>query len=435
MTAARRPLSVRDAFASTRADDDRFERIADGHYILTAPELLNTDLEIDQVRRERYQLYGELTVHTGLRGAQTFGRGILFTASINLSSLRDRNTLAMQLQGRTQTPEIDAPKWRALVDELCIRTNEAERTGSSAVRLCDVPARGQERWLRAQGFTLPERSPAMIFSDGDTLKTYTADVIAVDLAWQGINVGVFDWEMEDIEHADRVRRACAGRPVPENIVYLDCSRPLVHERDRIATTVHEHQLRYAIFDSAAFACHDKPEAADAALVYFREIRQLGLGSLSIAHCTKGEASDQKPFGSAFWFNSVRALWYAKRAEPGLDPSVVEVGFYPRKFNFGARPTAHALRFTFGDDVTGVSQIEPADVESLAAGMSIRERIRGVLRAGARTIPEIAEELGANVDSVKRTVNRYADGSKSPLFLRVPGVDGVARIGLIDRRAS
>lgn len=418
-----------------RALDERFQRIADGHYVLTAPEGLNTDLVIDHVRRERYQLYGELSVYCGLSGVQTVN-SILFVANANLSSLRERDSIARSLNDRTHSKAIDLPKWRALVDELSIRVHAAEKIGDPAVVLRDVTTRGPERWVRTLGFQLPERSPSMLFGDGDGLKTMSADAIAVDVALQGINTAIVDWEMTEAEHAERVAKICAARgvPVPANIVYLNCTRPLIHERDRVAETFHQHQTRYAIFDSVAFAVHDKAEGSEAPLAYFREIRRFGLGSLHIAHTTKGDGSDQKPFGSAFWYNSVRALWYAKRAEASVDPDACEVGFYPRKFNFGARPKPLALRFTFTETAIDVRPIDVADVESLASALSLRDRIKHVLQRGARTIPDIASELDADHDSVKRTINRYAGThAKVILFAKIPSADGQQRIGLTDLR--
>jgi hypothetical protein len=413
--------------------DDRFSRPSDGQYVLSAPDGLNTDLVLDHVRRERHQLYAELTVYCGLSGIQTFN-SILFNATINLSSLRERDVIARSLAERTHSAAIDVKRWRTLVDELAIRTQHAERIGTPAVVLRDVNRRTDSRFLRAFRFPLPESAPAMIFSDGDMLKTMTADAIAVVLARQGINVAIVDWEMTEAEHAERVWRISAGN-VPDNIVYLNCARPLVYERDRVAETIQTHQSQYVIYDSAAFGCHDKPESADAALAYFREVRRLGTGSLHIAHTTKGEGSDQKPFGSTFWFNSVRALWYAKRAEASSDPAVTEVGFYPRKFNFGAKPQSLALRFTFTDTTTAVEPFDVTDVESLATGLSLRDRIKHALQGGSRTIPELATDLDADPNSVRRAIDRYAGKAKVVLFTKMPGTDGEQRVGLADWRAS
>ncbi len=413
-------------FTSNRNESDRFQRIGESHYLLTVPEL-GTDIEADQVRRERGDLRAELTIHCGLSGTMTVD-GVLFYAGTNLSSVRDRDSLARSLQARTGTHKIETERWRAIVDELAIRVRQAEQIGSPAILLSQVRPRGADEWLRVMGFVLPLRHSSMVFGDGDTLKTYTSDAIAVDLARQGHRVGVVDWEQSEDVHHDRVTKIDPLQA--DQIAYLACSRPLVYEQDRVARMRHDYQLDYLVFDSVGFACHDKPEAAESAMAYFRSVRSIGVGSFHIAHTTKGEGNDQRPFGSTFWFNSVRALWFAKRGEVGADASVIDVGFYPRKFNLGAPQRAFACRFTFGADRTHISQIEAADVQSLAVGLSIKERIRHVLKTGAKTIRQIAEELEQKPESVKRTINRHLVGNQAAtviLFART----GDDRIGLAD----
>ncbi len=412
--------------AATRADADRFQRIGEGHYVLSVADL-NTDLEANHVRIDRHDLRAVVTVHCGLAGV-TPTNGVLFFASTNLSSVRDRDSLARMLQTRTSTHEINTDRWRAVVDELSIRTQQAEETGSPAILLSNVKPRGGEKWLRVLGFTLPVRHPAMVFGDGDTLKTYTSDAIAVDFARQGHRVGLVDWEMSEDEHQERVMRLDPLQA--EHIAYLFCTRPLIHERDRVAQMRHDYQLDHLVFDSVGLACHDKPEAAESAMAYFRAVRSIGVGSFHIAHTTKGDGNDRRPFGSTFWFNAVRALWFAKRAEAGADARVVDIGLYPRKFNLGAAQRPFALRFTFDAERTHVRQIEAADVQSLASGLSIKERIKHLLKSGAKTVPQIAEELEQKPESVKRTINRHLasnQAAKVILFTRT----GDDRIGLAD----
>lgn len=421
------PISAQDIFPSV--DDGRFARLGDGHYQLTA-ETLVTDLELSHVRRERHQLYGELVVHCGLSGVATVN-SILFTATINLSSLRDRESVARALCDRTRSKDPDA--WKALVDELAIRVQQGERDGDPGVELATVPARStlDEHFHRAHGFRLPDKLPSMLFGDGDSLKTMTADAIAIELARKGIKTGIVDAEMTVDEHRDRVE-ALHGGAVPSGVYYLAASRALVYDRDRVAEFIRRYDLRYLVFDSVAFLCHDKPETADAAMSYFRAVRSLGpIGSLHIAHTTKGEDGDQKPFGSAFWFNSVRALWYAKRAEMAVGATSADIGYYPRKFNLGTRPAAHAIRFIFDQRRIRLESIEPTTVETLAAALPLKERIRTILRTGARTVTELGAELpDVDAETLSRTIRRYTgDRAKFQVFSKLD--DG--RFGLVERR--
>lgn len=422
----RKLLSLRDtdiAFASDRLAAQSFERIGEGHYVLNVPAL-STDLDVSHVQYERRGCYALLTVHTGLAGVQAT-RGILFHAAVNLTSIRERQTIAQALQARTGPARIELAQWAAVVDELAVRVYQAEQTGTPPVWLSDVVPLATEDWLYPYGFVLSRRHPAILFGDGDSLKTYTANAIAVALADQGLRVGIVDWEMTDEEHRARIARLDTRQM--DRILYLSCVRPLLYERDRIAEVVHEHQLEYLIFDSVAFACHDKPESADAALTYFREVRSLGVGSLHLAHTSKGEQAQEKPFGSAFWHNSTRVSWFAKRAEAGTDPNVVEVGFYPKKFNLGRKQFPFGLRFVFDGTITRVQRFDVTESTDLAADLPLRERIRTLLKHGPLTAAQIAEELDEKELSVRRSIQR----AKS-VFVAFEG-PGPTRYGLASTR--
>jgi hypothetical protein len=65
-----------------------------------------------------------------------------------------------------------------------------------------------------------------------------------------------------------------------------------------------------------------PEAADSAADYFRALRTLNMGSLHIAHVTKAEGGDQKPFGSTFYHNGARSTWFVQRSEDSGDGRLV-----------------------------------------------------------------------------------------------------------------
>src|SRR6185369_10696077 len=110
---------------------------------------------------------------------------------------------------------------------------------------------------------------------------------------------------------------------------------LVYEVDRLTRIVRDRHIDYAVFDSVAFASDGPPEAAEVAGRYFRAVRQIGCGSLHIAHISKAENGDQKPFGSAFWHNGARSTWFAKRANEetsGTEP--LNLGLFHRKSNLG-----------------------------------------------------------------------------------------------------
>jgi hypothetical protein len=196
--------------------------------------------------------------------------------------------------------------------------------------------------------------------------------------------------------------------------YLRCERPIVHEADRLRRWVRDRQLDFVAMDSVAYASAGAPESAEVAMAYFQVLRQLGpIGSLHVAHITKAqEGADRRPFGSAFWHNSPRATWYVKLAERDPGGSVSRLGLYPRKWNIGPLPPAAGFELAFEPERTLVRRADVLDTADLAAGLPVRQRMAAALRRGAMTTQELAEEIEATADTVRKTARRNPDSFRS-----------------------
>jgi hypothetical protein len=240
----------------------------------------------------------------------------------------------------------------------------------------------------------------------------------------GKRVCIFDWELAGEDHRDRLERVFPDDLPP--VHYVRCDRPLTHEVDRLRRIVRDQELDYAILDSVAFACDGPPEAAEVAARYFQATRQLGpIGSLHVAHVSKAEGADRRPFGSAFWHNGARSTWFAKTAEATPGSGIVTVGLYHRKANMGGLRPPVGLEIRFTEDRTVFRRIELMDNADLAAGLSVRQRMAHLLRGGAMSPEELAAELQAEPETVKRTARRHRD-----LFTLLSG----GRVALLARPA-
>lgn len=371
----------------------------------------------DRLRREKHELIGELTVMCGLPGVKSVN-GALSTGDFNFSSVRARKERSTLLKERATTKEqID---WFSLLEEFCQQVFAQERDGDPAEDLRNFARPAKDDEIRIDGLTFPKRHPSILFGDGGTAKSYTALYLAGRLNFLGFNVGYFDWELAGEDHRDRLERIFGDR-MPE-ITYCRCERPLTAEADRLRRIVKEKRLDFAFYDSVAFACDGPPESAEIAGRYFRAIRSIDCGSLHIAHVTKSEEADKRPFGSTFWHNGARATWYVKAVDGDPGQPRIQLGFYCRKSNLGPlyQPTSYTI--TFELDTTAFERSILEDNQELAEKLSVRQRMRHLLRRGALSREEIAYEIGADIETVSREARRHRN-----TFIVMDG-----KIGLIGR---
>ena len=299
----------------------------------------------------------------------------------------------------------------------------ADRVGQPAIDLRTLPLPTAEDTIQVEGLNLLRRHPTILFGDGGAAKSYLGLFLAGRLAERGYHVALVDWELAAEDHRERLERLFSDA-MPQ-IFYLRCDRPLVYETERLRRLAREHGIEYFIYDSVAFACDGPPESAEVAGRYFRAVRQIGGGSLHIAHISKGENADQKPFGSAFWHNGARSTWFAQLAHG--DPSaMLNLGLFNRKANLGQLQAPIGFAVSFTVDRTTFRRADVADNPELATKLSVRHRMAALLRKGAMAATDIADEIDADVETIKRTVRRYKQQ-----FVTVEG----GRLALLEKRAS
>jgi hypothetical protein len=420
--------SMRDSRTANRriagpavAETFEFQAVGDGRYRLSVP-VAGLRFEVDRLRRDRHELFGELTVHCDLPGARTVD-GVLSVGTFNLSSPRARQERAKLLREMSDT-ELDFAVWLEVLSQ---RTITTERTGQPAVLLRDIPKPSPDDVLLVDCFPLLMRHPVILFGDGSTAKSYFGLYLAGRLEQEhGVRVGLFDWELAGEDHRDRGGRLFGDTTMPA-IRYVRCVQPLVHELDRLKRIVRDEGLDYVILDSVAFACDGPPESAEVAARYFQSVRQLGiLGSLHIAHISKAEGADQKPFGSTFWHNGARATWNVKLSETIPGSNQITIGLYNRKANLGGLKPAIGYEIVFTNDTTTFKPVNVADVSDLAGHLSVRQRMAHLLRRGAMSPDLVADEIGADLETVKRTARRYKNQ-----FTVIPG----GNLALLEKRAA
>lgn len=401
-----------------------FEALGDNEYRGRVPEY-EIEFRIARLRYDRHELHGELTVCCGLAGARVFDDATLSASTINFSSAQTRQMHGRRLADRARTA--GAVDWTGLLEELSVRVLAAERAGQPAVILSRLSAADVEPVVMLDGYPIYPRQHAIDFGDGGTGKSLLALWRAGRLEAEGERVALFDWEMDAQTHRQRLEQLF-GRDRMPSIRYVRGERPLVHEVDRFRRIILDEEITFGVFDSVGFACDGPPEAAESALKYFQAVRQLRIGGLHLAHISKADTGDQRPFGSSFWHNSARSTWFVKTAESA--PGSLTIGLVNRKANLGPLQPALAYSFTFTPDRITVARLDAGSVDELVDSLPMWQRMKEALRSGPKTMIAIAEELDKPVDTVKKTVQR-----KSGLFTRVLSADGIQRIALVERRQA
>jgi len=438
MTAGRVLTASDIAFASSTKRE--FRRISDGKYQLIIPDI-DTEFHVDQLALERFELRGNLTVYCGLKGAHTVD-GVLSNHRFNFASLSGRDQLGRHLKQRANTGnQVD---WVNLLEEFCIRVSKAEREGDAAKLLTEFDLPGPDDAYMVCGLEILKRHPQIIFGDGGTFKSYLGLYIAGTLSTYGVKVLYADWELGGADHHLRLSRLFPGQPPA--VHYVRCQRPMVVAIDHLRLLIEQHGIEFVVCDSIAFACHGDPSGADIATEYARATRQFGdgVGSLHIAHVTKSVATatelqvqNQRPFGSTFWYNFGRSLWFVKRIHDANDSRRINIGLYDQKITTGAPRQPVGLEIMFDPEFTAVRRVDVSDIAELASTVQVGKRIDSALKSGAMTARELRDLVSDGGDTptiatVRETLRR-GRGRKYVQITNTP--DGVHRWGLAERRSA
>jgi DNA-binding MarR family transcriptional regulator len=88
---------------------------------------------------------------------------------------------------------------------------------------------------------------------------------------------------------------------------------------------------------------------------------------------------------------------------------------------------------FEETRTVVARDDVADSPDLAEKLTVAQRMKHLLRSGAMTVRQIAEELDIDANTVTQTVNRYA--KKGRLFIVLGGENTNRRLGLLEQERT
>ena len=242
-------------------------------------------IRVDQMHTDKAGVYGHILIQTTAPGFQPHIYG---PVRLNFLSI---NTRAQLIKNLSETANFD---WRNIVEQTCYKVVEAHRKGEPAINIAGH-ASSESLGMRIAPI-LQERQAALIFGEGDSLKSFLATYLAVitrlgingaGLTPEPGNVLFLDYETDIDTFWERVNMITAGlgEAIPDGLYYRHMVEPLVGDLDGVKAITRDHGIELVIVDSAAPAVME-PESAEMTTNYFRALRSLNVTSLTIAHMTQ-----------------------------------------------------------------------------------------------------------------------------------------------------
>lgn len=357
----------------------------------------NLKIVVDHLLEEKRSLYGELTVFRYEAVIRDWER--VRHEGFNLLSGPTRQRIAKMLAN--EIPSV--PIWPAIIEEISREVVIRQREGQPVVQAKDIPQPESIKWRLEP--VLISKAPTLVYGFGGSgksmLAAFWATVIREGYLIHGLepepgNVLYLDYESTEADFRRRVDAIHRGLDLETNstIYYRRCSQKLSADIHEIQRVVLEKEIDVVIVDTAGPACGGDPENAASSIQFFMALRSLNTTSLVLAHKSKAKES-RGPFGSVFWENYPRAVYYLKSdLEP--DGDTVYVGMTHEKGNEGRRqkPRALALRFTDTDDgqTATFTPVDVSEIPAFETDLSTNARITNALKSGKHTAKELEEAL-------------------------------------------
>jgi hypothetical protein len=346
----------------------------------------------------------------------------LHSSVLSLTSASAKASIAKSLQ------EVHREKpWARIIEQLTHTVVCLYRRGEPIVALRTTGEQPRRATLSVEPF-IYEGLPFVFFGEPGSGKSYIAVLVAalaatgsripgVPFAAQRVYTPLYlDWESHEDDLRNRVRRleSGLGESLDARIHYRFCAGPLARSVDQIVESTTELSPDLVVIDSLGPGAGGDLNSPQSAQEFFEALRQLRCTSIILAHCAKnGDPRSRSIFGSQFFTAHARGVAEVKRfQEPGEDE--ILLGIYHRKSNVSRRckPFGLRLRFDGEDGPVTFGWQDLRDVPSLAASLSVGDRITNALRSGALAPAEIAKATGIPGGTVRKELARLCNKNRA-----------------------
>ena len=206
------------------------------------------------------------------------------------------------------------------------------------------------------------------------------------------------------------------------MLYKEMTMPLADAIPSVREDMAENDIKMLIIDSLGPAAGGNLNDPEPAIRYHQALRTLGGTSLTLAHNSKDPNTGSKSiFGSVFFSNLARSIWQCKAEKEASSPYAI-VGLKQIKASLSQLHTPIGLAFEF-DETANTIFVTKSDLKDtgMAGDLPLSLRIKDLLRAGALSVKDIAENLDAKENTVRTAVHRL---SKSQAIVQIGDLWGL-----------
>lgn len=395
-------------------------------WVLTWPEH-SIGMGMDRPRESFRGLEFEVTVQSQLPAGSGHIAGPI---KLDLLSSDAQSRFAARMAKRVNGLPLDT--WERIVIQACTLVARDYRAPTPSVNLATYTDEDDEADEYLIPGLLPKGETTILYGDGSSAKSLMALRIALSCAtgrplpWGAspaapVKVLYLDWETNVGKMRSRMARLAAGMGIDlpnlpdiryRGTVRRRTIRSLTDELPSIREEIDREDIGLVVVDSISYAVNGPLVEDMTARQATNDLRQLAPATrLVIAHLNKDAADNAtgpvRPFGSAYFWNGMRSGIEVRKAREQPRGGVMELGVFHRKSNDDEllRPFGLEVHFDGRDGPVEVRKGSIEDIPDLAARTSISSRITAALRRGEMDTPTIAGEIGEDVPTTRKTLER------------------------------
>ena len=240
--------------------------------------------------------------------------------------------------------------------------------------------------------------------------------------FQRCKVLYLDWENPRSVMAYKMKQVAQSLGItdPEYPIYYEVTSPLTSIASDVRKVILKYNIEFIVIDSLvpSLGGMSSNDTGGASLYHsvIKEWTKLGCGVLILTHVSKKDIKDgSEPMwiGSVMFGNFAKIVWQASSISTSEDINITLKCIYN---NYGRLPNPFDITFSFNKDGSIKPVVNRDTINELA--LPLTERIKRVLKDGAKTLQEIGLEIYSSDEEYEK---RKAILKNTLAYLKKKGV--------------